>query len=175
MDARNLNCLQPLPNGLYTDHNNLKDRSFRSVWTQKQNKSLCILGAFIVPLKSIKGFSQPGYFCTASQSEEGKGIWRKKYAVLKEKFLLQLLLRQFINNRKKPPQKQYPQIDIAEKKIFWLRKFKYCIIDTDLKAKRRIWTFYQDLLRDPLSLRSFSELAFKQRIYYYLNLSHCWR
>ena len=118
MDARNLNCLQPLPNGLYTDHNNLKDRSFRSVWTQKQNKSLCILGAFIVPLKSIKGFSQPGYFCTASQSEEGKGIWRKKYAVLKEKFLLQLLLRQFVNNRKKPRKNSIHKLILLKKRFF---------------------------------------------------------
>ena len=50
LDARNLTCLQPLSNGLYTSNNSLKHRSFRSVWTQKQNKSRCILGAFIVPL-----------------------------------------------------------------------------------------------------------------------------
>ena len=31
LDARNLTCLQPLSNGLYTNHNSLKDRSFRSV------------------------------------------------------------------------------------------------------------------------------------------------
>ena len=50
VDAQNLTCLLPLSNRLYTDHNSLKYRSFRSVWTQKQNKSRCILGAFIVPL-----------------------------------------------------------------------------------------------------------------------------
>ena len=48
LDARNLTCLQPLSNGLYTNH-----CSFRSVWTQKQNKSCCILGAFIVPLTTF--------------------------------------------------------------------------------------------------------------------------
>ena len=51
LDVRNLTCLQPLPNGLYTDHSSLNHRSFRSVWTRKQNKSRCILGAFIVPLR----------------------------------------------------------------------------------------------------------------------------
>ena len=54
LDARNLICLQPLPNTLYTNCYNLKHRSFRSVWTQKRNKSRCIFGAFIVPLKSLK-------------------------------------------------------------------------------------------------------------------------
>ena len=50
LEARNLTSLQPLSNGLYTNHNSLKHRSFRSVWTHKQNKSRCILGAFIVSL-----------------------------------------------------------------------------------------------------------------------------
>ena len=51
----NLTCLQQLPNGPYTNHNSLRDRSFQSVWTQKQNKSRCILGAFIAPmLEKIK-------------------------------------------------------------------------------------------------------------------------
>ena len=147
MDARNLTCLQPLPNGLYTNHNNLKDRSFWSVWTQKQNKWRCILGAFIVPLKSTKGFSQPGYFCTASQSEEGKGIWRKKYVVLKEKFLLQLLLRQFINNRKKPRKNSIHKLILLKKRFFGSQSLNIASSITDLKAKRRIWTFYRDLLR----------------------------
>ena len=53
LSTRNLTCLQPLPNGLYTNHNSLKDRSFRSVWTQKQNKSRCILVVFIVPLTQM--------------------------------------------------------------------------------------------------------------------------
>ena len=52
LDARNLTCWQPLPNGLYTNHSSLKDSGFPSVWTQKQNKSRCILGAFIVPLNT---------------------------------------------------------------------------------------------------------------------------
>ena len=54
LDARNLTCLQPLSNGLYTNHSSLNDRSFRSVWTQKQNQSRCILGAFIVSLIKLK-------------------------------------------------------------------------------------------------------------------------
>ena len=54
LDARNLTCLQPLSNGLYTNHNNLKCRSFWSVWTQKQSKLRYILGAFfIVPLRKL--------------------------------------------------------------------------------------------------------------------------
>ena len=58
LDARNLTCLQPLPNGLYTNQSSLNHRSFRSVWTQKQNKSRCILGAFIVPLILDKKFAE---------------------------------------------------------------------------------------------------------------------
>ena len=54
LDARNLNCLQPLSNGLYTNHNSWKCRSFWSVWTQKQSKLRYILGAFfIVPLRKL--------------------------------------------------------------------------------------------------------------------------
>ena len=53
LDTRNLTCLQPLPDGLYTNHHSFKRRIFRSVWTQKQNKSRCILGAFIVSLKRL--------------------------------------------------------------------------------------------------------------------------
>ena len=140
MDARNMTCLQPLPNGLYTDQNNLKDCSFRSVWTQKQNKLRCILGAFIVPLKSIKRFSQPGYFCTASQSEEGKDIWRKKYAVLKENFLLQLLLRQFISNCKNPRKNCIHKLILLKKRFFGSQSLNIASSIIDLKAKR-IWTF----------------------------------
>ena len=50
LGARNLTCLQPLPNALYTNYNSLKHHSFWSVWAQKQNKSRCILGVFIGPL-----------------------------------------------------------------------------------------------------------------------------
>ena len=39
--------LQPLPNTFYTNYYSLKHCSLQSVWTQKQNKSGCILGAFI--------------------------------------------------------------------------------------------------------------------------------
>ena len=49
LDARNLTCLQPLPNALYTKYYSLKHRSFRSVWTQKQNN--CV--AFWEPLLSL--------------------------------------------------------------------------------------------------------------------------
>ena len=58
LNARNLTCLQPLPNALYANYFSLKyrsfwyHRSFRSVLTQNQNKSRCILGAFIVFLSS---------------------------------------------------------------------------------------------------------------------------
>ena len=51
LDAQNLTCLQTLPNELRTNSYSLKHRSFWSVWTQKQSKSRCILGAFIVSLK----------------------------------------------------------------------------------------------------------------------------
>ena len=53
LDARTLTYLEPLANELYANNNSLKDRSFQSVWTQKQNKLHCILEAFIVPLNQL--------------------------------------------------------------------------------------------------------------------------
>ena len=35
LDARNLTCLQPLPNGLYTNHTSLSDHSFRLTSEEK--------------------------------------------------------------------------------------------------------------------------------------------
>ena len=62
LDAQNLTCLQTLPNELRTNSYSLKHRSFRSVWTQKQSKSRCILRPFIVSLK--RNFKKGRSNCT---------------------------------------------------------------------------------------------------------------
>ena len=55
--AQNLICLHSLSYTPYTTYYILKNSSFRLAWTQKQNKSRCILGAFIVPLNKNKNFN----------------------------------------------------------------------------------------------------------------------
>ena len=89
-----------------------------------------------------------------------KTIELKSYAVMKEKLLL-LLLRQFNNNREKPRKNSNPLIDNAEKKIFLLTKLKALSI-INLKAERRVRTFYQEKLCFQHMWNKRNDLAIRQ-------------
>ena len=76
----------------------------------------------------------------------------KKYAVMKEKCLLLLLLWQFINNRKKPRKNSIRKLILLRKRFFDSQSLNVASSITDLKARRRVWTFYRDLLaRSPFA------------------------
>ena len=120
-------------------------------------------------LKLVKAFSEPEYICTASQSEEGKNIWSEKFAVMKEKFYFFCYWGNLLIIVKKPA--KTVSLILLRKRFSGSQNLNAASSVTDLKAKRRVWTFY----RDPFLLRSFLELALKHWIYFYLKLSHCWR
>ena len=70
----------------------------------------------------------------------------KKYAVMKKKFLLILLLRQFINNRKKPRKNSIRKFILLKKSFFCSQSLNVALSLIDLKAKRRVWSFYREEL-----------------------------
>ena len=64
---------------------------------------------------------------------------------MKEKFLLLLLLKQFINNHKKPRKNRIRKLILQRKRFFGSESLNVESLITDLRAKRRVWTLWNDL------------------------------
>ena len=59
---------------------------------------------------------------------------------MKEKFLLLLLLKQFINNHKKSRKNSIRKLILQRKRFFGSESLNVESLITDLRAKRRVWT-----------------------------------
>ena len=81
------------------------DKRISIFWNKSLQKKKTLTENYF--LKYIKRLSQTGHICTVT-----------KYAVMKEKFLLPLLLKQFINNPKKPRKNSIRNFILLTKRFF---------------------------------------------------------
>ena len=75
-----------------------------------------------------------------------KALEVEKYAVIKEKFLLLLLLGQLIDNRKKFRKNSICKFIFLRKRVFRSQSLNIALSIIDLKAVKRVWTFYREEL-----------------------------
>ena len=87
----------------------------------------------------------------------------KKYAVVKEKFLLLLLLGQLVNNRKKVRKNSIYKLILLRKRFFRSQSVNIGLSIIDLKAVKCVWTFYREELWFQHMWNNRNDLAIRQR------------
>ena len=87
----------------------------------------------------------------------------KKYAVLKEKLLLLLLLGQLMNNRKKVRKNSICKLILLRKIFFRSQSLNIALSIIDLKAVKSVWTFYREELWFQRMWNNRNDLAIRQR------------
>ena len=87
----------------------------------------------------------------------------KKYAVIKEKFLLLLLLGQLMNNRKKVGKNSICKLILLRKIFFRSQSLNIALSIIDLKAVKSVWTFYREELWFQHMWNNRNDLAIRQR------------
>ena len=86
----------------------------------------------------------------------------KKYAVVKEKFLLLLLLGQLVNNRKKVRKNSIYKLILLRKRFFRSQSVNIGLSIIDLKAVKCVWTFYREELWFQHMWNNRNDLAIRQ-------------
>ena len=92
-----------------------------------------------------------------------KALEVEKYAVIKEKFLLLLLLGQLIDNRKKFRKNSICKLIFLRKRVFRSQSLNIALSIIDLKAVKRVWTFYREELWFQHMWNNRNDLAITQR------------
>ena len=92
-----------------------------------------------------------------------KALEVEKYAVIKEKFLLLLLLGQLIDNRKKFRKNSICKLIFLRKRVFRSQSLNIALSIIDLKAVKRVWTFYREELWFQHMWNNRNDLAIRQR------------